>query len=81
MTQASKRLTEGRLNWYRHVMRRDEEHTEKSVENGYTRKKEERTTKNKRERRVPTRLQKYLTENGRGDGQGDLEKEDQQSYW
>ena len=31
-------------------------HTEESVEGGYTTKKEERTTKNKIERRVPTRL-------------------------
>ena len=29
---------------------------------------------------MPTRLEKYWTESGRGDGQGDVEKEDQQSY-
>ena len=34
----------------------------------------------KMERRVPTRLEKYWVESGRGDGQGDVEKEDQQPY-
>ena len=29
---------------------------------------------------VPTRLEKYWAESGRGDRQGDVEKEDQQSY-
>ena len=34
------------------------------------------------ERRVPTRLEKYWASKiGRGDGQGDVEKKDQQSYW
>ena len=51
--------------------------TEESVEDGFTRK---RTTENKMERRMPTRLEKYWTESGRGDGQGDVEKEDHQSY-
>ena len=55
-------------------------HTGESVENGYTREKEDGTTKNKVERRVPTILEKYRTESGRGDGQGDVEKEDLQSY-
>ena len=55
-------------------------HTEESVEGGYTREKEERTTENKMERRVSTRLEKYWTESGRGDGQGDVEKKDHQSY-
>ena len=32
------------------------------------------------QRRVPTRHEKYWTESGRGDGQGDVGKEDQQSY-
>ena len=36
--------------------------------------KEERTTENKMERR------EYWTESGRGDGQGDMEKEDNQTY-
>ena len=39
-------------------------------------------TENKMERRVPTRLEKYwASKSGRGDGQGDVEKKDQQSYW
>ena len=53
-------------------------HTEESVEGGYTREKEERTTENKMERRVSTRFEKYCTESGRGDGQGDVEKKDHQ---
>ena len=55
-------------------------YTEESVEGGYTREKEERTTENKMERRVSTRSEKYWTESGRGDGQGDVEKKDHQSY-
>ena len=55
-------------------------HTEESVEGGYTKEKEERTTENKMERRVSTRFEKYWTESGRGDGQGDVEKTDHQSY-
>ena len=51
-----------------------------SAEDEYTRTKEERTTENKMERRVPTGLAKYRTESGRGDGQGDVEKEDHQLY-
>ena len=51
--------------------------TEESVEDGFTRK---RMTENKMERRVSTRLEKYWTESGRGDGQGDVEKEDLPSY-
>ena len=39
-------------------------------------------TENKMERRVPTRLEKYrASKSGRGDGQGDVEKKDQQLYW
>ena len=34
------------------------------------------TTENRMERRVPIRHQKYLTESGRGDGQGDVQRED-----
>ena len=37
--------------------------------------KEERTTKNKMERRVSTIHEKYWAESGRGDGQGDVNKE------
>ena len=55
-------------------------HTEEIDEGRYTREKEERTTENKMERRVPTRFAKYWTESGRGDGQGDVEKKDHQSY-
>ena len=55
-------------------------HTEESVEGGYTREKEERTTENKIERRVSTRFEKYWTESGRGDRQGDVEKKDHQLY-
>ena len=44
------------------------------VEGRYTREKEERTTENKMERRMPTRFAKYWTESGRGDGKGDVEK-------
>ena len=55
-------------------------HTEENVEDGYTREKEERTTENKMERRVSTRFEKYWTESGRGDGQGDVEKKDHQLY-
>ena len=51
-------------------------HTEESVEGGYTREKEERTTENKMERRVSTRFEKYWTESGRADGQRDVEKKD-----
>ena len=76
VAQASKKITERRLNWYGHAMRRDGE----SVEGRYTREKEERTTENKMERRVSTRFEKYWTESGRGDGQGDVEKKDHQLY-
>ena len=55
-------------------------HTKESIEGGYTREKEERTTENKMERRVSTRFEKYWTESGRGDGQGDVEKKDHQLY-
>ena len=80
VAQASKKITERRLNWYGHVMRRWRTRTEKSVEGGYTREKEETTTENKMERRVSTRFEKYWTESGRGDGQGDVEKKDHQLY-
>ena len=55
-------------------------HTEESVESGFTREREERTTENKMERRVSVRFENYWTESGRGDGQGDVEKKDHQSY-
>ena len=31
-------------------------------------------------RRMSTRFEKYWTESGRGDGQGDVEEKDNQSY-
>ena len=43
-------------------------HNEESVEGGYTREMEERTTENKMERRMSSRFEKYQTESGRGDG-------------
>ena len=62
-------------------MRRDGEHIlRKVLRAGYTREKEERTTENKMERRMSTRFEKYWTESGRGDGQGDVEKKDHQLY-
>ena len=82
VAQASKQITERRLNWYGHVTRKDGEHmyTEESVEGGYNREKEERTIENKMERRVSTRFEKYWTVSGRGDGLGDVEKKDNQLY-
>ena len=50
------------------------------IESRYTREKEERTTENQMERCMSTRFDKYWTESGRGDGQGDVEKKDHQSY-
>ena len=77
VAQASKKITERRLNWYGHVMRRDGEHILYAVVEGrYTREKEERTTENK----MSTRFEKYWTKSRRGDGQGDVEKKDHQSY-
>ena len=81
VAQASKKITERRLIWYGHVMRRDGEHiVRKVLRADIDREKEERTTENKMERRVSTRSEKYWTESGRGDGQGDVEKKDHQSY-
>ena len=37
-------------------------------------------TENKMERCVSTRFEKYWTESGRVDGQGDVEKKDHQLY-
>ena len=37
-------------------------------------------TKSKMERRVSTRFEKYWTDSGRGDGQGNVEKKDHQLY-
>ena len=38
------------------------------------------TSENKMERHVTTTLEKFWTESGQGDGQGDGEKKDLQSY-
>ena len=81
VAQASKKITERRLIWYGHVMRRDGEHILKESDEGrYTREKKERTAENKMERRMPTRFAKYWTESGRVDGQGEVEMKDHQSY-
>ena len=37
-------------------------HSEESIEDGYTREKEERTTENKMERRVSMRFEKYWSD-------------------
>ena len=73
VAQASKKITERRLNWYGHVMRRDEEHILRKV------LRTDNPGKRKRGR-PKTRLEKYWTESVRGDGQSDVEKEDLQSY-
>ena len=65
MAQASKKITERRLIWYGHVMRRDGEHILRKVMRAdIPGKKEERTTENKMERCVSTRFEKYWTESG-----------------
>ena len=61
-------------------MRRDGEHILRKVLRADIPGKRKRTTENKMERRVSTRSEKYWTESGRGDGQGDVEKKDHQSY-
>ena len=66
------------MNWYDHVTRRDEEHIPRKVLRMDIPWK--RKTENKMERRMTKRLIKYMTENGRGDRQGDVDKEDKQSY-
>ena len=63
-------------------MRRDEEHILRKVLRADIpgKRKRERTPENKMERRVSTRFEKYWTESGRGNGQGDVEKKCHQSY-
>ena len=39
LAQASKKITETRLNWHGYVKRRDEEHILRSVEKGYSSEK------------------------------------------
>ena len=73
VAQASKKITERRLNWYGHVMRRDEEHILRKV------LRTDNPGKRKRGR-PKMRLEKYWAEGGRGDRQSDVEKGDLQSY-
>ena len=61
MVPASKKITKRRLKWYGHAMR-GRTHTEESVEDGYIKEKEERTTENE--------TGKILDDSWRGDGQG-----------
>ena len=67
VAQASKKITERRLNWYGHVMGRDGEHILRRVWRADIpgKRKRGRTTENKMERRVSTRFEKYWTESGR----------------
>ena len=64
------------LRWMCGVKRKDKTRTSKSIENGYQGKgrQDDRKLDGK------TRLEKCWAESGRGDGQGDVEKEDLQSY-
>ena len=56
------------MNWYGHVRTCDQERrrtqTKDSVDDGYTKEREDRATENKMERRVPMKLEKYSTETG-----------------
>ena len=69
------KITERRLNWHSHDMRKDEVHILRNVSrtDNNTREKEERTTKLKMEIHVSHSHEKYWTESRRGDGQGDME--------
>ena len=65
VTQAARNITARRLNWYGRT------HTEESVKNGYVYRGEGRENDRKQDgKRVPTRLEKYWVQSGRGDGQG-----------
>ena len=64
---------------HHHHGQRRRTYTEESVERRYSKANEERTTENNMERSEPTRLEKCRAESGRGDGHGDVEKEDMQS--
>ena len=79
MVQASKKITERRLIWYGHVMRRDGEHIlRKELRADISGKMNRGRPKTRW--KVSTRFEKYWIESGRGDGQGDVEKKDHQLY-
>ena len=75
VTHASKQVTDRRLNWYGHVMRRDGEHILRKVLRADRPGK--RWPKTRRQRY--SQLEKDWTESGRGDWQW-MEKENHQSY-
>ena len=81
VAQASKKITERRLIWYGHVMRRDGEHILRKVLRADIPGKRKRGRPKTRWKDACQRdLKKYWTESGRGDGQGDVEKKHHQSY-
>ena len=84
VAQASKKITERRLNWYGHVMsvmRRDGEHILRKVLRADIPGKRKRGRPKTRLKDACQRdLKKYWTESGRGEGQGDVEKKDNQLY-
>ena len=81
VAQASKDITERRLNWYGHVMRRDGEHIMRKVLKADIPGKRKRGRPKTRCKDACQRdLKKYWTESGRGDEQGDVEKKDHQLY-
>ena len=67
VAQASKKITERWLSWYGHGMRKDDEHIPRKVLR-MDKPGIREATENKMERRVSTRLARYWTESGRGDG-------------
>ena len=82
VAQASKKITERILIWYGHVMRRDGEHILRKVLRADTPGKRKigrpkTRWKDACQRDLKSTVQ---TESGRGDGQGDVEKKDHQSY-
>ena len=81
VAQASKKITERRLNWYGHVMRRDGEHILRKVLRADIPGKRKRGRPKTRWKHTCQRdLKKYLAESRRGDGQGDVEKKYHQLY-
>ena len=81
VAQASKKITERKLNWYGHVMRRDGEHILRKVLRADIQGKRKR---GRPKTRWKDACQRYLKSTGlregRGDGQGDVEKKDHQLY-